>query len=235
MKKHIFFVLLFLGLFSAPFYAESDLGVVLDDNVRIRTAPSLKYSSVIANANKGEKFMVRMRTEETYNIDGHNEPWYQIDYSSGRYGWIYGGYFNPPSEEICKESYYQIMISVLWGEMYADTMKESDVDGSFKRVLYGRTPDSHKAWKFGSSDYYHYKNKILQIESECKTWESTEYTGNFPNSLSIKIGMTVEELKAIFGPNLIINDWAIELSSNIVIFKVEGNRLKSVVFFYNGT
>ena len=114
-------------------------------------------------------------------------------------------------------------------------MKESDGDGSFKRVLYGRKPDSHKTWNFRSSDYYHYKNKILQIESECKTWEATEYTGDFPNSLSIKIGMTVEELKAIFGPNLIINDWTIELSSNIVIFKVEDNRLKSVVFFYNGT
>ncbi len=76
----------------------------------------------------------------------------------------------------------------------------------------------------------------MQVESNYKTWESTEYIGDVQNSLSIKIEMSVAELKAIFGSQLILNDWTLgDLSQYGLIFKTENDKLKSIVIFYNGT
>jgi hypothetical protein len=48
--------------------------------------------------------------------------------------------------------------------------------------------------------------------------------------------MSVAELKAIFGSQLILNDWALgDLSQYGLIFKTENDKLKSIVIFYNGT
>lgn len=236
MKKFLVFFCFLITL--TVLYAE-DFGVVIDDNVRIRTAPSLKYSAVIEKANRGAKFRVLGRTEEVYNIDGHNEPWYKIDYSDEQDGWIYGGYFAPSSsaEEITVEPYYKLMIEQLWGELYRDIRKEEDDRRTLKKFLEGKYPDYQETWKDGcTSDYYRFKNKILQVESNYKTWESTEYIGDVKNSLSIKIGMSVAELKAIFGSQLILNDWTLgDLSQYGLIFKTENDKLKSIVIFYNGT
>ena len=52
MKKLLseLFILVFLG---TVIFAET--GTVLDDRVRVRSAPSLKYSAVVGVVNKGDK------------------------------------------------------------------------------------------------------------------------------------------------------------------------------------
>lgn len=68
--------------------------VVNDDNVRLRSVPFLgEESHVISLLMKNQK--VEILSEGFYQkIDGFEAPWYKIQTSDNKTGWVYGGYLS---------------------------------------------------------------------------------------------------------------------------------------------
>lgn len=202
MKKLLseLFILIFLG---TVIFAET--GTVLDDRVRVRSAPSLKYSAVVGVVNKGDKLEVDAKTEEFDNIDGFSEPWYRVEFNNNEC-WIYGGYFSVDSniEYLSELSKSRAMSNALFNYNVKFVTNCGDYLRKGKNVK--KTYDSFKVeggYEINATCYnFEYGSVIIDCytsDDKYFTWVCTSIIKDGETPLNIKLNMTTEEVKAIFG------------------------------------
>ena len=205
MKKLLseLFILIFLG---TVIFAETKKGTVLDDRVRVRSAPSLKYSNIVGVVNKGDALEVDAKTDYLDNIDGFSKTWYRVNFSNQEY-WIYGGYFSVDSnaeyylEELSKSramGYALLNYNVKFVADCGDYLRKG------KNVK--KTYESFKVeggYEINAICYnFEYGSVIIDcytLDDTQFTWTSTSIVKNCENPLNLKLDMTMEEVKAVFG------------------------------------
>src|SRR5574344_21260 len=74
------------------FSKSSVKGIVITNNLRVRSKPSIQSTAQIIN--KLVKFDEVLIIDATKNevIDGLEAPWYKIQFDDGTIGWVFGGY-----------------------------------------------------------------------------------------------------------------------------------------------
>ncbi len=240
MKKIILTVLLALISVSSVF-ARS--GTVLDDRVRLRSAPDLKYSQVEGYANKDDVFEIIAMTETNSEIDGYNEPWYLIQ-TGNQYKWIYGGYFK--AEEVSNswaeiETYSKsgAMLYSLWGMIF-DHISETRTYYSKGTLMDTRTENWRSPEGWMGVEILVFKSGPFIIEAQSSlgdtSWCNSEMVENADNPINIKLGISESELKEIFGSDILINEWN-HCDGNydeVVKFNFSNGKLKSISFGYMG-
>ncbi len=202
MKKLLLELLVLVFLGTAIF---AETGTVLENRVRVRSAPSLTYSVVVGVADKGDKLEVNAKSEESDDIDGFSKSWYRVKFNN-KECWIYGGYFSVDSdvEDLLEVSKSSAMSSALFeyyavfavncgaylrkGKNVRKSYESFTVEGGFKidAVCY-------------TFEYGPVKIDCYTRDGTYFTWTGTSIVRNGDNPLNIKLGMTMEEVKAVFG------------------------------------
>ena len=225
MKKKVILLLILLNstLLFAQDYVHFDKvdteywPYVNDDNVRVRTYPSIEHSKIITKYSTGKKVNVLEKT-----VNEKNELWYQIKVDDGQWGWMFGEYISfseeyPASQVYEREFskygtfieafYYELFDIYLYGAPYT-----YENQNCLKKLLAGKSPASYSSYSSIANDdgnLYSTPTTIYEIDG-CLIevtgtypgcwWYSSTFTKNVPNSFGVKMGMTLEELKEIFGP-----------------------------------
>lgn len=201
MKKIISTLLILIFSITTIF---AKTGTVLDDKVRIRSAPSLTYSVVVGVVNKGDELEVDAKTEELDYIDGFSKPWYRVTFKNKHY-WIYGGYFSVDSDnkklsEFSKASamrdalfQYNVDFAINCGEYIKRGKNITKTYESFKTEGGFLTDAACYTFEYGSVIIYCYTT-----DGSYYTWTGTSIIKDDNNPLKIKFNMTMEEVKAIF-------------------------------------
>lgn len=92
---------------------------VNDDNVRVRTYPSIQHSKVITQYSTGKKVEVIEKT-----VNDKNELWYEIKIDDSVYGWMFGDYISFSEEYPASKLYerkfdaYGTFIEIFWNALY---------------------------------------------------------------------------------------------------------------------
>lgn len=225
MKKKVILLLILLSstLLFAQDYVHFDKvdtkywPYVNDDNVRVRTYPSIEHSKIITKYSTGKKVNVLEKT-----VNEKNELWYQIKVDDDQWGWMFGEYISfseeyPASQVYEREFskygtfieafYYELFDIYLYGDPYT-----YENQNCLKKLLAGKSPASYSSYSSIANDdgkLYSTPTTIYEIDG-CLIevtgtypgcwWYSSTFTKNVPNSFGVKMGMTLEELKEIFGP-----------------------------------
>lgn len=127
MKKKVFLLLILLAsaFSSAQEYVDFDKvdkeywPYVNDDNVRVRTYPSIEHSKIITKYSTGKKVNVLEKT-----VNEKNELWYQIKVDDDQWGWMFGEYISfseeyPASQVYEREfSKYGTFIEAFYYELF---------------------------------------------------------------------------------------------------------------------
>lgn len=206
--KRFLCLVLFLVSFSKAFSYE---GTVLEDRVRVRNSPSVKYSQVVGIVNKGEKLAVTGYTTELDEIDGKKECWYQVRFSGSdyEYCYIYGGYFKP---DVDKSELYSVDKTeaagyVLWNLIdgskpsVVDIYDSHAIDSYYEKGKNVKNNGNEYLFEYGSFKF------VLEYSYGDMRWKSMEMFADVNNPLNIKLGISVEEVKKAFGRDVKLNEW----------------------------
>ena len=225
MKKKV--ILLFILLSSALSFAQKYVNFdkvdieywpyVNDDNVRVRTYPSIEHSKIITKYSTGKKVNVKGKT-----VNEKNELWYEIKIDDEQWGWMFGEYISfteeyPASKVYEREfSKYRTFIKAFYHELfdiylYGAPLTYENQD-CLRKLLAGKSPVSSSSFSSKSNDdgkiystgttIYDVNGCLIEVTGtypDC-WWYSSTFTKNVTNSFGVKMGMTLEELKEIFGP-----------------------------------
>ena len=225
MKKKVILLLILLNstLLFAQDYVHFDKvdtkywPYVNDDNVRVRTYPSIEHSKIITKYSTGKKVNVLKKT-----VNEKNELWYEIKVDDEQWGWMFGEYISfseeyPASqvyerefskyETFIEAFYYELFDIYLYGWPYTYENRNC-----LKKLLAGKSPSSYSSYSSIANDdgkLYSTPTTIYEIDG-CLIevtgtypgcwWYSSTFTKDVPNSFGVKMGMTLEDLKEIFGP-----------------------------------
>lgn len=97
MKKVYIFLLLFLVTFTLA----AENGVLIGDNVNVRSKPETG-ASIVANISSGTKVDILEKGHEYTFIGPYYGTWYKIRLSSGKTGYIFSSFVKMQGEEIEK-------------------------------------------------------------------------------------------------------------------------------------
>lgn len=208
--------LVFFILFFSVFKIFSYEGVVTDNKVRIRTAPSLKYSNIIKVANKGEKYIVDAKTSDFDSIDGYTDCWYRIKINE-EYGFIYGGYFDVSNsnEELSTYTKSEFFCLLLWSCLeiigFKDSSECTNVVNKGKLIKTKNGTGYSNDSSVGLKNYYVFDVNGFQITAlnggeNFYYWTEIEITKDFKNPFNLKFGMTKNQLNEIFGYDFNLDD-----------------------------
>ena len=130
---------------------------VNDDNVRVRTYPSIEHSKIITKYSTGKKVNVLEKT-----VNEKNELWYQIKVDDGQWGWMFGEYISfseeyPASQVYEREFskygtfieafYYELFDIYLYGAPYT-----YENQNCLKKLLAGKSPASYSSYSSIAND-----------------------------------------------------------------------------------
>lgn len=130
MKKYFIIACLFLtSAFVFAQYASKyddlyninseDWPYVNEDNVRVRSYPSIEHSKIITKFSTGKKVNVIEKT-----VNEKNELWYQVRINENSVGWMFGEYISfsdeYPSSKVYEREFskYQNFIEAFYYELY---------------------------------------------------------------------------------------------------------------------
>ena len=224
MKKIIFilFALLTSTFTFAQEYVDFDevsfeyWPYVNDDNVRVRTYPSTVHSKIITKFSTGKRVNVLEKT-----INEKNELWYQVRVDENTWGWMFGEYISfseeYPSSKVYERKFskYENFIKTFYDELYdiylygyPCSYENSDC---LKKLLTGKDPVSYSSYSYIANDdgkrysiptyIYEVDDCLVEVTKHDNfiSWYSSTFTKNVPNTFGVKMGMTLNELKQIFG------------------------------------
>ena len=117
MKKSILFFFIFSICFTC-FAQTKGRSFINDDNVNLRSFPSIKDSSVLLKLYSKTNISIDAKTIEMDNIDSDKFPWYYISTDDGNSGWVYGKYVTEGE----KENYQIFSIKKMYRNLYADLL-----------------------------------------------------------------------------------------------------------------
>lgn len=92
MSFNRIFVIVFCFLIPILSYSKSDLGIILDNNLRIREKPNLN-SKVIGYLNKGDKVKVIKKASKSLIIKRFYGQWLEIIYKKKK-GYVFSSFVN---------------------------------------------------------------------------------------------------------------------------------------------
>ena len=119
----LFFLLIFL-LPTIPLFSQVNSVLVIGDNVRMRSTPSLS-GKVVGEVNYWDMAAVHQKTEEHYTLEegkmesGWGWSWYEIETLEGKRGWVYGQFLaENPGKALFSNEHFQTGLTVLQDEEY---------------------------------------------------------------------------------------------------------------------
>lgn len=71
-------------------------GIVSGKRLRVRAGPSLT-ANIVGQFKGGEKVFILFESDFTVEVEGKNNPWFQILDIQGTFGWVYGGFIKVDS------------------------------------------------------------------------------------------------------------------------------------------
>lgn len=249
MKKSFLCILILLIpflSFSADIYC-----VLNDDNVRVRTLPSTwGDSKVITKVGKNQKFKVIAFLDKNVRLDNSLDKWYKIwlDESKGHFGWIFGKYLDiaeKDSVDLIRENQEFFDEILNYNLIAATPFCARPTEESVAAFTKGKTPvRNDKVYMKNYDDEAH----PIEIDhfvyafdgGEHKVrggyWVSTKITKTVPNAFGVKIGMTLDELKASFERELNHSEYYENLYSFSCVYDVfsdigfhfENGKLKEI-------
>lgn len=212
---------------------------VNEDRVRIRTAPSLKYSKVVTVVTRGQPLIVHSKTSEKETIDGFTCEWYEVEYDDRSYGWIYGAYIDieknddnyfheyTKAEAITQALYEELYHHFFNGEAY--NAKIEWINGNYKLIDQHSFEMKCSDGTTGTATTYTYDVDGNEVIMGFGGWLSTTIKKNIPNSFSVKIGMTKDQLREMLGPEIKEYYWVYLYGDEACIkFNFSGNTLESI-------
>lgn len=249
MKKSLLCILVLLiptFAFSADIYC-----VLNDDNVRVRTLPSTGGDSkVIAKVGKNQKFKVIAFLDKNVRLDNSWDKWYKIwlDESKGHFGWIFGKYLDIAEKDSVdlireeQEFFDEILNYNLVAAIPFCAMPTEESVAAFAK---GKTPvRNDKVYMKNYDDeahpieidYFVYAFDCGEHKVRGENWVSTKITKTVPNAFGVKIGMTLDELKACFERELNHSEYYENLYSFSCVYDVfsdigfhfENGKLKEI-------
>ena len=130
---------------------------VNDDNVRVRTYPSIEHSKIITKFSTGKKVKVLRKT-----VNEKNELWYEVKVDEDTWGWMFGEYISfsekYPASKLYEEEFskYHNFIETFFWELYdiylyggPYSYENSDC---LKKLLAGKNPVSYSSYSFIAND-----------------------------------------------------------------------------------
>lgn len=249
MKKILLCILILLIpflSFSADIYC-----VLNDDNVRVRTLPSTGGDSkVITKVDKNQKFKVIAFLDKNVRLDNFWDKWYKIwlDESKGHFGWIFGKYLDiaeKDSVDLIREDQEFFDEILNYNLIAATPFCATPTEESVAAFTKGKTPvRNDKVYMKNYDDeahpieidYFVYAFDCGEHKVRGENWVSTKITKTVPNAFGVKIGMTLDELKASFERELNHSEYYENLYSFSCVYDVfsdigfhfENGKLKEI-------
>ncbi|MBQ0001922.1 MAG: SH3 domain-containing protein [Treponema sp.] len=237
MKK--FSTLVFLFFILSFNLSAHPTATVNEDRVRVRNAPSITYSKTLTVVLKNQSFKIFNKTEDKDTIDGFTSEWYEIKYDDNNYGWIYGAYIDIKNDEndyihettkteAITQALYEELYFYFWnGESYNATIND------IKCKNYSLIDTHSYTMKCSDGTYGTATQEIYNVDGHIITmglgWETAIIKKTIPNSFSVKIGMTKEDLQKMLGPEIKNHYWTYIYGDEACIaFNFENNILSSI-------
>ena len=240
-------IVLFLIIITCAALSAEAHATVNDDKVRIRTAPSVKYSKILTAVNRGTKLEVYSKTEESDCIDGLSFPWYEVSCSNSVSGWIFGAYIDvviTDDDYIRTDEKADAFAQAFYDELYEIYFTEEPTlsKAAFNKLFGGRRVVKSDSADINCGDGTHGIMTFDTYEidgcfitmTNWDEWSSSEFTRTVPNSFSVKIGMTRRELEKVFGSPIKTFYWTYLFGDEATLkFKFSNDILESIYIDHN--
>jgi hypothetical protein len=206
----------------------SDWPFVNDDNVRIRTLPSIKYSKIITKLDKGTPIRVVGELDETETIDGEEYRWLRVFLSNGSEGWVYGKYISF-SENLSKDQildeYTAFSKAVLLGEdlynellygslkiyigdddtnqvIHAYRSSNEMIDTYEESNVYDDAMHGEKAYRSDRFSVYAFQYGKIYLFGDYDNFRKVAINRKMPNKYNLQVGMSIDTAKMILGKDI---------------------------------
>jgi hypothetical protein len=205
----------------------ADWPFVNDDNVRVRTLPSLKYSEVIAKLNEGSRIRVAGESDETETVDGEAYRWFRVLLSDGRDGWIYGKYISftdkLPEDEVIDQyaicSKAETLGADLYNELLYGVLRVRIGDQGAERAIRAyrssneaiddceesKVYDVVEGEALSHSDrfsVYAFKYGKIYLFDDYDEFRRISIQREMPNKYHVQVGMSIDAAKSILGQDI---------------------------------
>ena len=221
---------------------------VNDDNVRVRTYPSIEHSKIITKFSTGKKVNVLRKT-----VNEKNELWYQVRVDENTWGWMFGEYISfseeYPSSKLYEEEFskYQNFIEAFYHELYDIYLYGEpytyENQNCLRKLLEGKNPVSYSSFSSIANDdgklyststtIYDVNSCLIEVTGNYPNcwWYSSTFTKNVPNSFGVKMGMTLSELKRIFGEETKENNMPKGIGETVNFIFDKSVKLKAIYIY----
>ncbi len=191
--------------------AEKAWPYVNDDNAHVRTFPSAVHSAIIAKYSAGIKVNIIEKT-----VNDENELWYEIRIDRNTTGWMHSDHVSftetyPESKVYNREfDKYEKYMTQFYKELYRIHFADYPYPKAYEviNLIAGKEPVSHSEYSIKYNDFpgagtvstsiYQINDGFVEVDSY-SSLQAITFTEDVPNTFGVKMGMTLAELKQIFG------------------------------------
>ena len=175
-------------------YNREDYPYVNDDNVRVRTLPSLQYSEIITKYNSGTRV-----NATTKIINEKNEVWYKIKLGKMEIGFIFGDYISF-TNKFPESKLYNGDQGGYYLDAFTKEFEKASVVGAFESMpsfIKSMKKERVGSWLGETTNVYSINGfEVSFNNSNC--WVQSECSTNFPNKFGIKMGDSLNKITALF-------------------------------------
>jgi hypothetical protein len=221
VKKLIAFFCL-LTFCCVCFSQASKASTINDDNVNLRSFPSIKSSFVLLKLSKNAEISLWAKTRENDDIGLDKFPWYYVSTKDGNHGWVYGKYVSEGENK----NYQIISINKMYRNMYADQLIQKLLGNDVNAIFDIKQLENYKRFAIKDTSFWQMKEsgfvKYAAYETDFGTLTIylNERTGKWKYA---GISISKENVSDYFLYGISLKEWTERVGSD---YSIKDNKIE---------